>query len=368
MSGSAPMSRPRPSRITPWSSAISTRIIRPAPPARLSFRSPGSECTVRCPPARSARSASSVSPTWPSASRRSRSGAAKPRPSSRTTSRTRPGSARVTVTSTRSRAGVRLDVAQRLARDAVDERVARLRAGGVDLQAGGDPRRLERAEQIAERRLQAGRREVRRVDLDEQRAQVANALAQPGDRGAQHARLLGVVAAVRRLGERREPERHAREILDDPVVQVGGDPPPLLRGRLDRVLEQLLALAVAALQPARHRPRERDLEEQQHEQSGEQRRRERAQQARAARAHASRSAGRSRTAPACRSACGSACTPRAACPRSARAGSPAGSGRSAPPASRRCAAAPARPRRARSAGRSATARRSTGSSRSATRP
>ncbi len=137
----------------------------------------------------------------------------------------------------------------------------------------------QRAEQVVEHRLQARGLQPGRVDLDQQRAHVAHTLAQRVDGIVDHARLL-VVAAPARVGrQRREPERHARQVLHHAVVQVGGDPAALAVGRLDRARQQPLALLVAALQAARERPRERHLEEQQHEQAAEQRRRERAEHA-----------------------------------------------------------------------------------------
>jgi len=71
------------------------------------------------------------------------------------------------------------------------------------------------------------------VDLDEQRAQRAHAIAQRAGGFAQGARLAGVAAALRVGGQRREAEGDAGEILHDAVVQIGGDPAALLRGCLD---------------------------------------------------------------------------------------------------------------------------------------
>ncbi len=59
--------------------------------------------------------------------------------------------------------GVRLHVAQGLACDPVDQLVARsARLCGRDVQLGGDARGVHRAQQVAERDLEPGRREVRR--------------------------------------------------------------------------------------------------------------------------------------------------------------------------------------------------------------
>jgi len=177
-------------------------------------------------------------------------------------------------------------IAQRLARDAVDEGVARPAGGGavVDVQLGGQAGGLERAEQVAERDLQAGALQPGRVDLDEQRAQVALALAEVVDRAAQDGRGVVVAAARGAVRQRPQSEGHAGELLHGAVVEVGRDAPALLAGRLDRVGQQPLALAMAALQTARHRPGERQLEDEQDDQSAEQWRRESAHQPLGARA------------------------------------------------------------------------------------
>ena len=93
------------------------------------------------------------------------------------------------------------------------------------------PSRAQRAQQVARAPPGARRLQARRVDLDEQRAQVAHALAQPRDRVAQRAAASRVAAALRRLGQRREPERDAGEVLHHAVVQVGRDPAALAARR-----------------------------------------------------------------------------------------------------------------------------------------
>src|SRR6185437_966612 len=65
------------------------------------------------------------------------------------------------------------------------------------------------------------------------------------------------------------------EILHDPVVQVGGDPPPLVGRCLERVHEQPLALELRPLQLAGEPPGERDLDEPEQKQAAEQGDRER---------------------------------------------------------------------------------------------
>ena len=228
-----------------------------------------------------ATSASSrVSPTWPLSAPRSRSAGVKPRPSSVTTSRVVARLGSRDLDPHGLRLAVRLRVADRLARHAVDERVVlAARSGGlVDRQLRRDARGRQWAEQVAQRHLQAGRLEVGRIDLHEQRPQVADPLAERGGGVVQRFRLGVLAAALGPLGQRREPERDARQVLHDAVVQVGGDAAALLRRGLDGARQQVLALAVPALQPPRHRPRERQLEEEQHDHAAEQRRGQRPEQ------------------------------------------------------------------------------------------
>ena len=209
-SSSAEISRPSPSRMTPWSSASSDADHRAGTSSSTVVPSPGRRADRQravAPARRGPRAASGR--RGRSAALRSRSAAAKPRPSSATTSRVVAGSRPRDLDPHRLRLAVRLRVADRLARDAVDERVARRRAGGgglVDVQLRRDARRRERAEQVAERHLQAGRLEVRRMDLDEQRAQVADALAQRGGGVAQRAGL----GVARRGARRPRPAARAR--------------------------------------------------------------------------------------------------------------------------------------------------------------
>ena len=69
------------------------------------------------------------------------------------------------------------------------------------------------------------------MDLDQQRPQVAHALPESGRGVSQRLRLRVARRGVRRLGQRRKPERDPRQVLHDAVVQVGRDPAPLLRWR-----------------------------------------------------------------------------------------------------------------------------------------
>ena len=77
------------------------------------------------------------------------------------------------------------------------------------------------------------------------------------------------------LGHGAQGVRDAREVLDDTVVQVRGDPPAFVVGSLERAFEQLLAILLAAAQSVRESPRERHLHEPEQEQAEEQERCER---------------------------------------------------------------------------------------------
>ena len=117
------------------------------------------------------------------------------------------------------------------------------------------------------------------MQLDEQRAQVADGAAQALDRRAEHIRLAARPACCRLVGQRREREREAGDLLHRPVVEIRGDPAAFPRRRRDRVPEQRLALLVPALEPARQRPDERSLDQHDQPDRAEDRRRERREQA-----------------------------------------------------------------------------------------
>ena len=309
---------------------MSTRITAREPPARPSCPRRARSGRQACRPTGATRSSSSVRPTWPSLAAARASSGAKPRPSSVTTSRAWRGSGRVTSTRTfglgvgaarcaapRGRRGrpARRGPSRARAPSSTCSSVAIPSAcSGLSrsLSAGSSPADSRRGGWISTSSVRRSRTPWRSVGRPRRAARRASRVS-PRRRGV--------------VGQRGEPERDAGEVLDDAVVQVGGDPPALLVGGLDGAREQALAIAVAALQAPRHRPGERDLEEQQHEQAGEQRRRERAQQAARRSRCTELNAGRSRRGPGCRRACGSACGPRAACPPGARSGSRAWSGR-----------------------------------------
>ena len=62
--------------------------------------------------------------------------------------------------------------------------------------------------------------------------------------------MAGSVSAGARSAAAASENDEPGEVLDRAVVQVGGDPPPLDRRRLERGLEQRLALAQAVAQAA----------------------------------------------------------------------------------------------------------------------
>src|SRR5689334_8517681 len=72
--------------------------------------------------------------------------------------------------------------------------------------------------------------------------------------------------------DRPQRERHARQVLDNPVVQVARDPAALFFGGLDRTPEKFLALVLGAPQPPRERQGQRYLEELEQQEGSEQER------------------------------------------------------------------------------------------------
>ncbi len=117
--------------------------------------------------------------------------------------------------------------------------------------------------------------QVGRVDVDEQRPQLADAPARLAGALAQGGRTSGPPCAVDPLGGGGEGIGRADEVLDDAVVQVAGDPAALVVRRGQRLLEQRLALLAAALEVARHPIGERELQELQQDERADQRRGER---------------------------------------------------------------------------------------------
>ena len=146
--------------------------------------------------------------------------------------------------------GVGDDVPDRLLRGAEDERPllgiepVRVLDRHGDLQAPC----LERADEVGERRREALCGEVRRVQVDEEGAEVADVVPQLPDVTTELGRLLVGAARRRALREWCEPEGDAGDLLHGAVVEVRRDAPALAVGGGDRGREQALALLVAPLQ------------------------------------------------------------------------------------------------------------------------
>ena len=108
-------------------------------------------------------------------------------------------------------------------------------AGQVDRQRRHDPPSGERAQQVADGRLEPLLVEVGRVDLDEERPQRLDAVADRR-RGLEHLCARHLLGA----SDRRQTERDARELLHDAVVQVARYPATFVVGGVERVAEQSL--------------------------------------------------------------------------------------------------------------------------------
>ncbi len=162
-----------------------------------------------------------------------------------------------------------LDVAKRLGSGPVDEALGLVAEvdSGLNRQLRVDPARLQRGEQVREGRFQPARAEVRWVDLDEERPQLPHRVTRPRGRPLERlprrGRRLGLGGCAERV---REPG----EILDGAVVQLRGDPPPLVGGRLDRVHEKCLAGLLRPAQSPVEAPRQRHLDEPQEREAREQ--------------------------------------------------------------------------------------------------
>ena len=173
------------------------------------------------------------------------------------------------------RVAVRHHVAQGLLGRAEHERLG----VGLQAQAGRqvDARlhapRLQGRDEVGQGGGEARTVQIGRVDIDEERAQLANAtscLPCPVAQGLGDGGRLAV-DAVRGGGQ---GVRRAREVLDDSVVQVARDPPALgVRGG-QRAQQQLLALLAVVVERASHAIGERELEELEQEQRADERRRE----------------------------------------------------------------------------------------------
>ena len=157
--------------------------------SRTLVPAPSRESTMRLPPACRASSSTSDRPRCPSVRRRSRTSGAKPRPSS-ATSRRAIESGDVDLDRDGGRVGIRDHVADRLLRNAIDERLrVRIKAVvAVDPELDLRPACREWADEVADRRVEARGGENRWVEVDEQGTQVAHGAAEaidhlPNDRG-----------------------------------------------------------------------------------------------------------------------------------------------------------------------------------------
>ncbi len=321
------MSCSRPARTTAWSSQTTTRITT-APPRRARFPDRGRIAPGARPPRCAARSSTSASPIWPSS---------RPPPPGLLVE---PGAVVLHAQAGPPvgdaggdrhvrRARVLAGVAKPLARGAVEQVLDRPRQGegGRDVHLDRDAPRLQGRRQVGDRRREALVLQTAGVDVHDGRPEAPRALAGRVGAVAQrpHRRLVG--ARGRPPGGGGQREREPREVLDRPVVQVGGHPPALERRRLEGGLQQPFAFPQAVAKAPRGGPGQRQLDQpQQHQRPG------RPPAAPPPRCHGrwrrwrSR-AGRARTAPGGPPACGSAGTPPGAIPRRARTRSRARRGR-----------------------------------------
>jgi hypothetical protein len=121
-------------------------------------------------------------------------------------------------------------------------------------------------EQVAEGGRKPGPVQAGRVDLDQQGPQGADAAAQ-GLGAALHGLGLLAVPSGPGLGGRPDQgEGGGGEVLDDPVVEVAGDPAALGVGGLDGPAQQPLPLAQGRVQPPGGGPGQGELEQGQQQQ------------------------------------------------------------------------------------------------------
>ena len=127
----------------------------------------------------------------------------------------------------------------------------------IDLEAG----RRDTGRELFERAREADGREVRRMDVDDQRPELAD--RHPDGTGALRERALRLLPRSRgdALTCRTQRVRRAGELRYDPVMEVGCDPAPFDVRRVDGSLEQPLALGVSGPDTPRELPRERYLEQ-----------------------------------------------------------------------------------------------------------
>ena len=261
---SAPSSRSeRPARTTAWSSAISTRIMQPAPPARIVVPAPGLDSMVELPPASRGEVAHQPQPEVPPRRRpRGRSGS-NPRPSSSTASSRRPAASPTAIAMCEAspwRTALRtLSWAMRKSRAWVSRRRGRSRRrcpgswpphGPPPGPAG--PRAPARARPPA---AKPGRSRPAGCA-----ARARSGASGPSPR-AGRSRRRRVLRRVEALGGGGQRERGSGQLLHHAIVKVGGDAPPLAAPSVEGPLQERLALAMAAAQATSHRGGERHVHE-----------------------------------------------------------------------------------------------------------
>src|ERR1019366_1782041 len=134
-------------------------------------------------------------------------------------------------------------VAHRLLGDPVEEPVGAVAEGEalLHIQPGVDAR-AEVDQKILERGLQAQFLQLRRGDLDDQAAQIAGRTARGlgalGDELQEARPFLTAQGVLVGVGVGTEAERQPRQVLDDAVVDGGGNALPFLVGGVDGPLEE----------------------------------------------------------------------------------------------------------------------------------
>ena len=266
--------------MTPWSSASSTRIIAPGSSSSTVVPAPGAERTSSVPSACTTMPSSSVSPTWPSRAAplaRVRGEAA---PVVADDQARHAGGGRVTVDAHRwggrgpGRCASPRAPPGRRARRSRSPLAVRCPRRAADVAM---PLACQRAEQVAQRGPQPAdsrlggwisTSSVRRSRTPWRSVPVAA-------RSAGGARRR---AAARSAASGARPNATPARSCTTPSCRSAAIRRRSWSEASIALASSRLALAVPALQAARHRPRERHLEEQEHDQPAEQRRRERAQQ------------------------------------------------------------------------------------------
>ena len=181
--------------------------------------------------------------------------------------------------------GMRPDVAQPFLACAEQQPVhgRTVSEGIVHLQRDVDALRRETRREVGERLAEAFGVEVRWIDPDDHGAERPH--ARPNGLGGIPQRRRPIrIAVAGGLG--RQMHREPGQLLDRPVVQIGGDPASLSVGELDRLLEQTRAVGGRALEPSRQAPRQRDQQDGERRERHQQHRCERRQEVPFALSHA----------------------------------------------------------------------------------